>query len=225
MLREYFLKKGLSSQDIFNADGIVLKDKVFYGKPSDWQKRVQDVLKYKGQNYAKVGINEAVFLPIYNLYGEFCGFVVRKMHTVDKQDSHILDEFDKKNLLYNLHNAKDSIIANDRVYVVEGPYDCLRLVKAGLTNTVSLLGTAFTKSHAILIKQFTDNITLCLDGDSAGQKTVSKIYKKHSSLFTFNIINVPLDPDEYVNKFGIQSYLANEMLYTKYLDELLKEKI
>lgn len=55
--------------------------------------------------------------------------------------------FHKGKLLYNLHTAKHAIRKAERALVVEGYFDVLRLVLAGVEEVVAPLGTALTPSR------------------------------------------------------------------------------
>ena len=80
------------------------------------------------------------------------------------------DVFSKRRLLYGLNWAKQAIRKNERVLLVEGYFDLIRLVLAGIDEVVAPLGTALTEAQASLLRKYTKNVFLLYDSDAAGQK-------------------------------------------------------
>lgn len=125
--------------------------------------------------------------------------------------------YHKSNALYNIDRAKDSIIKEDSVYIVEGYTDVIGMYKAGIKNAVASCGTAFTEAQGKLLKGFSQNIISILDGDTAGQKATSKMIPVIVTLgLELTAVSLPddLDPDKFVRERGsvdFQSFLnANE---------------
>jgi DNA primase len=78
------------------------------------------------------------------------------------------DIFHKGRQLYNLHQAKGPIRKEESVILVEGYFDVLRLVLAGVEHVVAPLGTALTPDQAALLKRYAPAATLLYDSDRAG---------------------------------------------------------
>ena len=76
--------------------------------------------------------------------------------------------FHKGSMLYHLHDAKHAIRREGEVLLVEGYFDVLRLVQAGVEHVVAPLGTALTGEQAALIRRYSPSLTLLYDSDSAG---------------------------------------------------------
>lgn len=153
-----------------------------------------------------------IMFPLFDLKGRVVAFSGRIYNT--KSDSKYIntmetDIFKKGNLLYNYHNAKDSLKKTDYVIVMEGFMDVIRASTIGVNNCVAIMGTAFTKEHIELLRKMTDNIILCFDGDKAGEDaTVSSLKMLEDNGITPRIIRLPedLDPDEYILKYGSDSF-------------------
>ena len=62
--------------------------------------------------------------------------------------------------------------AADRAIVVEGYFDQIALVRAGLGEAVATCGTALTEEHAKSLSRRTRNVVLLFDGDEAGQRAM-----------------------------------------------------
>ncbi|NIM51110.1 MAG: DNA primase [Gemmatimonadales bacterium] len=111
-----------------------------------------------------------LLFPIQDLRGRVVGFGGRVLlegqpKYLNSPDTPI---FHKGSLLYNLHDARHAVRKADRAIVVEGYFDVLRLVDAGVEEAVAPLGTAFTPEQARLIKRYTQNVILLYDSDAAG---------------------------------------------------------
>jgi DNA primase len=77
--------------------------------------------------------------------------------------------FSKKRLLYGLFDGREAIRKQDRVVLVEGYFDHLALVRAGVRETVASMGTALTPEQAERLRRLTLHAVVCYDGDSAGR--------------------------------------------------------
>ncbi len=111
-----------------------------------------------------------LLFPIRDLRGRVVGFGGRVLDGgepkyLNSPDSQV---FHKRALLYNLHDARHAIRKAERAVVVEGYFDVLRLVDAGIEEVVAPLGTALASEQAQLLKRYTANVVLCYDSDAAG---------------------------------------------------------
>ncbi|HEX7938273.1 MAG TPA: toprim domain-containing protein, partial [Gemmatimonadaceae bacterium] len=113
--------------------------------------------------------------------------------------------FQKSQTLYGLNWAKQPIRRDDRVLMVEGYFDCLRLVAAGIESVVAPMGTALTDSQAEIVRKYTSNAFLLYDSDSAGLKATFRnadVLLKQSCKVL--VVSLPdgEDPDTYVQRHG-----------------------
>jgi DNA primase len=111
-----------------------------------------------------------LLFPIHDLRGRVVGFGGRivgegEPKYLNSPDSPI---FHKGRLLYQLHEAKHAIRKAERAVIVEGYFDVLRLVDAGVEEAVAPLGTALTRDQADLLKRYTKSVVLLYDNDAAG---------------------------------------------------------
>ena len=111
-----------------------------------------------------------LLFPIHDLRGRIVGFGGRVIGEgepkyLNSPDSEV---FHKGRLLYNLHDAKHAIRKAERAVLVEGYFDVLRLVEAGIENVVAPLGTGLTSDQAQLLKRFTGQVVLLYDSDAPG---------------------------------------------------------
>jgi DNA primase len=76
--------------------------------------------------------------------------------------------FDKSNVLYGLDMAKKAIRDADLAVIVEGYMDVLMSHQVGVANVVAGMGTALTEPQMRQLKRYSNNLTLALDPDAAG---------------------------------------------------------
>jgi DNA primase len=76
--------------------------------------------------------------------------------------------FSKGKSLYNLNAARNAIRKEETAILVEGYFDVIRLVLAGIEHVVAPLGTALTPDQAQLLKKYAPVVTLLYDSDQAG---------------------------------------------------------
>ena len=77
--------------------------------------------------------------------------------------------FSKKRLLYGLSEAREAIRRREKVVLVEGYFDHLALITAGIDETVASMGTALTEEQAAKLFRLCQRVTLCYDADPAGR--------------------------------------------------------
>ena len=136
------------------------------------------VTKGQGDTYRDLFRGRLMF-PIRDASGSLAGFGGR---TLDGSQPKYLNSpktsvFDKSNILYALHLAKDSA-AEQGIVIVEGYMDAVGCHQGGFSNVVASMGTALTPQQVSLICNLLrrsgasapGRITLALDADAAGQE-------------------------------------------------------
>ncbi|HPE65664.1 MAG TPA: DNA primase, partial [Synergistales bacterium] len=78
--------------------------------------------------------------------------------------------YSKRRSLYLLNRAKEAARSKDRLILVEGYMDAIRLHLNGFEETAASLGTSLTEEQALLIRRLTDRCFICYDSDIAGQE-------------------------------------------------------
>lgn len=152
-----------------------------------------------------------LMFPIYDVQGHVVGFGGRALGDFDPKylNSAESDGFSKGKLLYGLNWAKQAIRKADRLIVVEGYFDAIRLMLAGITEVVAPLGTALTDEQAVLVRKYTKNVFLLYDSDQAGLKATFRSGDKLLQAgIAVRVITLPdgEDPDTYVAKVGSEGF-------------------
>ena len=87
--------------------------------------------------------------------------------------------------------------------------DVIALHAAGFENAVATLGTAITSEQARIFAKYTKRVVICYDSDKAGQSAAQKAMRLLGEVgVDVRVIklNGAKDPDEYIKKFGADSF-------------------
>jgi DNA primase len=150
---------------------------------------------------------ERLLFPIHDLRGRAVGFGGRLLREGEPKylNSPETPLFQKGRLLYNLHAARAAIRQQESVLLVEGYFDVLRLVLAGVEHVVAGLGTALTAEQAGLIRRTTQSAILLYDSDAAGLRATFRAADellRHSVRVRVATLPPGDDPDTLVRKGG-----------------------
>jgi DNA primase len=155
----------------------------------------------------RVRFRERLMFPIFDVAGHLVGFGGRVLGKgepkyLNSSDSEI---FNKRSLLYGLNWAKNAIRKTDRIFIVEGYFDVIRLMLAGIEEVVAPMGTAMTEAQAALVKKYTRTAYLLYDSDNAGLKAT---FRSGDVLLatgvSSRVVTLPDgdDPDTFASKHG-----------------------
>lgn len=115
-----------------------------------------------------------VMFPVHTISGKVVAFGGRVLQTADNTAKYLnspeSEIYHKSNELYGVFLAKQSMVKNDRCYLVEGYTDVMSMHQSGIENVVASSGTSLTEGQIKQIHRFTPNIVVLYDGDSAGIK-------------------------------------------------------
>jgi DNA primase len=151
-----------------------------------------------------------LLFPIHDLRGRAVGFGGRLLGPGEPKylNSPETEIFHKGKQLYNLHLAKMPIRKEETVILVEGYFDVLRLVLAGVEHVVAPLGTALTADQAVLLKRFVKEATLLYDSDRAGLQATFRAgdeLLRHGVRVRVATLPPGEDPDTLVKKGGVEA--------------------
>ena len=148
-----------------------------------------------------------LMFPIYDASGRLSGFGGRLIGPGEPKYLNSADSptFTKGRLLYGLNWARHAIRRDERLLLVEGYFDVVRLVLAGIESVVAPLGTALTDDQAAMIARQAKNVFLLYDSDVAGQKAT---FRAGDLLLaqgvSVRVVTLPEgeDPDTFVRAHG-----------------------
>ena len=144
-----------------------------------------------------------LMFPIKDSREFIIGFSGRALDEKDKQAKYINTPetpiYHKRETLFGINLAKETIKKEKNVYVVEGEFDMITPFQSGFTNFVAIKGTALTNEQLLLLKRYTDKITLTLDADTAGEESTKRGIEEAERLdleVRIAKLSVGKDPDE-----------------------------
>jgi DNA primase len=148
-----------------------------------------------------------LLFPIHDLRSRVVGFGGRLLGPGEPKylNSPESPIFHKGRQLYNLHQAKGPIRREETVILVEGYFDVLRLVLAGVEHVVAPLGTALTSDQATLLRRFAPTATLLYDSDQAGLRATFRAgdeLLRHAVRVRVATMPAGDDPDTLVRRGG-----------------------
>jgi DNA primase len=159
---------------------------------------------------------DRVMFPIRDARGRTIGFGGR---VLDKGEPKYLNSpetelFHKGRELYGLFEARQASRTLNRILVVEGYMDVVRLHQAGITYAVATLGTATTPEHLQRVFRICNELIFCFDGDRAGrgaawralENSLSQIRAGRQIRFLF--LPEGHDPDSLVGEEGREAFEA-----------------
>ncbi|MEO1207024.1 MAG: DNA primase [Pseudomonadota bacterium] len=160
--------------------------------------------------------NRAIF-PIHDIKGRVIAFGGRAL--AEDQPAKYLNSpetplFHKGHQLYNAHRARKPSYDNSRILVVEGYMDVVALAQVGIMEAVAPLGTALTENQIKLLWRYTDEPTLCFDGDSAGKKAAHRAIDTAIHMLApgqslkFAFLPDGQDPDDLIKEGGSEAIEA-----------------
>jgi DNA primase len=151
---------------------------------------------------------DRIVFPIWDQFGQVIGYTTRA--TNDSQKAKYMNSkesflFNKKQLLYGFHLAKNYIRERDALIICEGNMDQIALYSNGFEHSVAIMGVALGDNSLRRILQMTKNVYLALDNDDAGLRAMERInqqFLEHGVIPKFVELGEYKDPDEFLQGEG-----------------------
>ncbi len=174
-------------------------------------KITKENLTYIGLPYSLLNImQKRIIFPIFDNTNsrQVIAFGARKISDANNFPKYINSAestlFSKKQSLYGLHYLHSSTQKYKEIFLVEGYLDVLTLFQFDIPS-VATLGTAANATHLQTLWSKYKNITVCFDGDIAGQNAMQKLAVIALSTIqpghSISFIKLPndLDPANFLN--------------------------
>lgn len=152
---------------------------------------------------------QRILFPIISHSGQHLGFGGRSLG--DQQPKYLNSPetpvYTKGRTLFGLFQNKAAIRQTRQALIVEGNFDLLSLVAAGVKNVVAPLGTALTQQHIRALKGYAQEAVLLFDGDAAGIKAAMRAVPLFlSDKLEAKVVILPNghDPDTFIAEFGAE---------------------
>jgi len=226
---DYLSRRGLKEKTIsdfelgFSVGNTLLRD-YLYSQGYDYELiKKAGLLDY--QNFDR--FQSRIIFPLRDERGRLVGFTGRIFPENLSAPKYLNTPetliFKKSNFLYGLYFAKDYILAQKKVILVEGQMDFLLSWQNNLKNIVAISGSALTEDHLRKLKKISSNLVLAFDNDSAGFQASlrANLIAQKLGFKVFKLIYREKDLGEY---FSLQEKIdfQEENFIDYLLDELLK---
>ncbi|MGH8196667.1 MAG: DNA primase, partial [Steroidobacteraceae bacterium] len=170
----------------------------------------------KGESGFYDRFRDRVMFPIRDPRGRVIAFGGR---VIDAGEPKYLNSpetplFHKGRELYGLYEARQALRKVERLLVVEGYVDVVRLAQAEILYSVATLGTATTPEHLNRLFRFTSELVFCFDGDSAGRNAAWRAlenaleHARDGRQLRFLFLPEGHDPDTLVGEEGTEAFEA-----------------
>lgn len=226
--REYLIKRSITRETAdrfslgFAPREVGLMREYLNGLGFDDQRLLDAglLVKREEQDEARPRFRDRLIFPIHDTSSHTVGFGGRLLGPGEPKylNSSESAAFSKGKLLYNLSSARSAIRKDERVILVEGYFDVVRMVDAGIESVVAPMGTALTDGQAELLERNSKTAFLLYDSDAPGQKAsfrAADVLLARGVTVRMVVLPDGEDPDTFVAKFG---GAAMEKLLTNSLD-------
>ncbi|HEX3844328.1 MAG TPA: DNA primase [Steroidobacteraceae bacterium] len=178
---------------------------------------------------------DRVMFPIRDVRGRVIAFGGR---VIDRGEPKYLNSpetvlFHKGRELYALHETRRARTNLDRLLVVEGYMDAVRLHQSGIPYAVAALGTATTPEHFRRIFRLVREVVFAFDGDRAGRAAAWRALQhalpeaREGREIRFLFLPDGHDPDTLVGEEGREAFerrLESTLPLSEYLVRELSEQ-
>ena len=160
---EYLQKRGIT-KEIIDEYGLGYSNKDFDSLQKYFKSKYTPELMEKAGLVIKTEkgsiidrFRNRIMIPIKDIDGSVIAFGARAVET--GQNPKYLNSpdtvlYNKSRILYGIDHAKDAVIKEDSVVIMEGYFDVISAQAAGLKNTIASCGTALTVDHIRLIAKY-----------------------------------------------------------------------
>ena len=221
--KEYLKKRSISESTIqaFKIGYSYNSKSTLYNYLSDNNFKEEDIIK---SNLIKKDKNNKIrdffykrlIFPIHNEQNKIVGFGGRVLDNsnpkyINSPESYF---FKKRNILYNLNEAKHSIRSKNNMLICEGYMDVISLYEKNIKTAVAPLGTSLTEDQLSLSWKYANKPTIMFDGDSSGLRASYKSalmalqYLSPNKFLQFIKLPANHDPDSYINEFSYNKFVS-----------------
>jgi DNA primase len=164
---------------------------------------------------------DRIMFPLHDQAGTIVGFAGRaldpnrtpKYLNSPSQVNDTPTSYNKREILYGLHHAREAIKAEGFARLIEGYFDTIIPHQMGIKNVVGPAGTSFTVEQAKVLRQFTNRVAIAYDPDRAGIKATFRAARvAYGAMLEPFVIALPpgMDPDVLVRTHGKEALTGIE---------------
>ena len=133
--------------------------------------------------------NKTVTIPVFYENGDLAGVIGRYIDkNRRKNERYKIYDFERGSVLYPIDKSEP---INGVIILVEGQFDCIRMRKAGFTNTYAMMTVELTKEQAKYIKSHCHTVIDMTDNDERGAEGREKTRKLLSKEVIYKVVDYP----------------------------------
>lgn len=163
-------------------------------------------------------------LPFRDEYGEVASIVGRTLMTDEQRTEVQINKYkytfsnNKQNYLFGLNLAKESILKQNAVLVVEGQFDCIALHERGITNAVAAGCAHLSVIQMSKLIRYSRNIYMMLDNDEAGENGLRRVLNRFGNFV--RVTSVPIPDNQFKDIADFFMYSKNESFKNSVVQQL-----
>ena len=181
-------------------------------KTENIAQKVEDAFKRSGLSSEYQGqatdffFSERIMFTIYDSSSRPIAFSGRQLPGGAEpkyRNSPATEIYKKDQTLYGLSWAKKNFAKEDQIIICEGQIDVIAFHESELPIAVAPCGTAITENHIKTLANYSKNIIICFDSDSAGQNATKKFAqweKKHNLQIKVATLPDGKDPGDFLTE-------------------------
>lgn len=181
------------------------------------------VMGDNGEYYDR--FRDRLMFPIWDRQGRVVAFGGRALGDAQPKylNSPETPVFRKSRTIYALHLAKERMMAERTVLLLEGYMDVVAAHQAGFTHAVATMGTALTEEQVAILSRLVSRVIVMYDSDSAGieaAKRAAEILRQHEIETLIARLPDGEDPDSLLRRLGasaLQEYIQKAEPLTAFL--------
>lgn len=163
------------------------------------------VMGDNGEYYDR--FRDRLMFPIWDRQGRVVAFGGRALGDAQPKylNSPETPVFRKSRTIYALHLAKERMMAERMVLLLEGYMDVVAAHQAGFTHAVATMGTALTEEQVAILSRLVSRVIVMYDSDSAGieaAKRAAEILRQHEIETLIARLPDGEDPDSLLRRSG-----------------------
>jgi len=126
-----------------------------------------------------------IIFPFKDELGRMVGLIGRAIETKEFK-IYVIEKAKHDGFFFGLYEALPHIYRENRVFVVEGPFDYFALMKV-FPNTVATMTSGISEAQYEYLNLFCDYIITVFDSDKAGRHGTDRIAEEHKKVYSMDL--------------------------------------
>jgi DNA primase len=153
--------------------------KLQHHHPYLWRRNIDaNLARYFQMGFCQHGMmKNRIAIPIFDINGNLVAYCGRAVDENIQPKYLFPRNFNKSHHLFNIQHIGAKDHWNKPIFLVEGFFDCIHIVKLGF-DALAIMGNSVSRHQLKLLKKINRFYILMLDGDEAGIRGTTRISEK-----------------------------------------------